>query len=247
MVNPYRPDALIERHVLAAERLHGDDTTVPILAKGKTVKGHIWVYVRDDRPFGGRAPPAALYYASRDRRHEHPARHLAHFSGILQADAHSGYNGLYDPSRSTGPIIAALCWAHARRQFFELVDIGANARRRKGTAAISPLALEAVKRIDALFDIERGINGLTADERLRIRRPGSSLQGQTSVILRLRSSDVLLINSLVLRTTAPTRWPASNWIPRCPFSASTSGAKKIHGRQKAGRDSLDFGPVFPSS
>jgi Transposase IS66 family len=109
---------------------------------------HIWVYVRDDRPFGGRAPPAALYYASRDRRHEHPARHLAHFSGILQADAYSGYNGLYDPSRSTGPIIAALCWAHARRQFFELVDIGANARRRKGTAAISPLALEAVKRID---------------------------------------------------------------------------------------------------
>src|SRR6266699_2907492 len=68
--------ALIERHVLTAERLHGDDTTVPILAKGKTVKGHIWTYVRDDRPFGGRAPPAALYYASRDRRHEHPARHL---------------------------------------------------------------------------------------------------------------------------------------------------------------------------
>ena len=166
--------ALIERHVLAAERLHGDDTTVPILAKGKTVKGHIWVYVRDDRPFGGRAPPAALYYASRDRRHEHPAWHLAHFSGILQADAYSGYNGLYDPSRSPGPIIAALCWAHARRQFFELVDIGANARRRKGTAAISPLALEAVKRIDALFDIERGINGLTADERLRIRRNDSA-------------------------------------------------------------------------
>ena len=68
--------ALIERHVLAAERLHGDDTTVPILAKGKTVTGHIWTYVRDDRPFGGRAPPAALYYASRDRRHEHPALHL---------------------------------------------------------------------------------------------------------------------------------------------------------------------------
>src|SRR6476646_6958173 len=65
---------LIERHVLSAERLHGDDTTVPILAKGKTVTGHIWTYVRDDRPFGGRAPPAALYYASRDRRHEHPAR-----------------------------------------------------------------------------------------------------------------------------------------------------------------------------
>ena len=66
---------LIEAHVLGAERLHGDDTTVPILAKVKTVKGHIWTYVRDDRPFGGRAPPAALYYASRDRRQEHPERH----------------------------------------------------------------------------------------------------------------------------------------------------------------------------
>src|SRR5689334_17275080 len=64
--------ALIERHVLAAERLHGDDTNVPILAKGQTIKGHIWTYVRDDRPFAGRAPPAALFYASRDRRHEHP-------------------------------------------------------------------------------------------------------------------------------------------------------------------------------
>ncbi len=166
--------ALIERHVLVAERLHGDDTTVPILAKGKTVKGHIWVYVRDDRPFGGRAPPAALYYASRDRRHEHPARHLHGFTGILQADAYSGYNELYDPSRTQGLITAALCWAHARRQFFELADIAANARRRTGSAAISPVALEAVKRIDALFDIERGINGLAADERLRIRQQDSA-------------------------------------------------------------------------
>jgi transposase len=166
--------ALIERHVLSAERLHGDDTTVPILAKGQTVKGHIWVYVRDDRPFGGRAPPAALYYASRDRRHEHPARHLQNFSGILQADAYSGYNELYDPLRAQGAITAALCWAHARRQFFELADVAANARRRKGTAAISPVALEAVKRIDALFDIERGINGLTADERLRVRQKDSA-------------------------------------------------------------------------
>src|SRR5450631_3829331 len=117
--------ALIEAHVLAAERLHGDDTTVPILAKGKTIKGHIWTYVRDDRPFGGRDPPAALYYASRDRRHEHPTRHLRDFSGILQADAYSGYNELYDPSRAKGAITAALCWAHARRQFFELADIAA--------------------------------------------------------------------------------------------------------------------------
>src|SRR6516165_4052907 len=166
--------ALIERHVLTAERLHGDDTTVPILAKGKTVTGHIWTYVRDDRPFDGRAPPAALYYASRDRRHEHPARHLQPFTGILQADAYSGYNELYDPSRPQGAITSALCWSHARRQFFELADIAANARRGKNAPAISPVALEAVKRIDALFDIERNINGLSAEERLRVRQERSA-------------------------------------------------------------------------
>lgn len=165
---------LIEAHVLSAERLHGDDTTVPILAKGKTITGHIWTYVRDDRPFGGPAPPAALYYASRDRRHEHPDRHLAGFSGILQADAYSGYNGLYDPSRRQGPITPALCWSHARRQFFELADIAANARRGRKAAAISPIALEAVKRIDALFEIERGINNVIAEERLRVRQEQSA-------------------------------------------------------------------------
>ena len=136
---------------------------MPILAKGKTVTGRIWTYVRDDRPFGGHAPPAALYYASRDRKHEHPVQHLQAFTGILQADAYSGYNELYDPSRSQGAITAALCWAHARRQFFELADIAANARRGKNAAAISPVALAAVKRIDALFDIERDINGLSAE------------------------------------------------------------------------------------
>jgi transposase len=165
---------LIEAHVLAAERLYGDDTTVPILAKGKTVTGHIWTYVRDDRPFGSRAPPAAIYYASRDRRHEHPVRHLRAFLGILQADAYGGYNELYQPSRSPGPITSALCWSHARRQFFELADIAANARRGKTAVAISPVALEAVRRIDVLFDIERGINGGSAEERLRVRREKSA-------------------------------------------------------------------------
>jgi transposase len=166
--------ALIEAHVLAADRLHGDDTNIPILAKGKTIRGHIWTYVRDDRPFGSRAPPAALYYASRDRRHEHPVRHLRDFAGILQADAYNGYNELYEPSRSPGPITSALCWAHARRQFFELADIAANARRGRNAAAISPIALEAVRRIDVLFDIERTINGLSAEERLRVRREKSA-------------------------------------------------------------------------
>ena len=150
---------LIEAHVLSAHRLHGDDTTVPILAKGKTVTGRIWTYVRDDRPFGSRAPPAALYYASRDRAGAHPERHLHGFCGILQADAYSGYNRLYDAGRPQGAITPALCWAHARRQFFELADIATNPRRGKNAVVISPIALEAVRRIDALFEIERVING----------------------------------------------------------------------------------------
>src|SRR5258707_5359130 len=94
---------LIERHVLAAERLHGDDTTVPILAKGKTETGRVWTYVRDDRPFGGKDPPAAFFYASRDRLGEHRERYLMGFAGILQADAYSGYNRLYLVNRRPGP------------------------------------------------------------------------------------------------------------------------------------------------
>ena len=165
---------LIQAHVLAGERLHGDDTTIPILAKGHTTTGRIWVYVRDDRPFGGRAPPAALYYASRDRRQEHPEAHLHNFTGVLQADAYSGYNCFFDPSRPQGAITPGLCWAHARRGFFELADIAANARRGKNAPAISPIALEAVKRIDALFDIERVIHGRSAQERLVVRQEKSA-------------------------------------------------------------------------
>ena len=161
---------LIEAHVLAAERLHGDETTVPILAKGKTVTGRIWTYVRDDRPFGSQAPPAAVYYASRNRRGEHPQRHLQNFTGILQADAYNGLNALFETTRQPTPITPAYCWAHSRRLFFELADIANNARRGRNATAVSPIALEAVKRIDALFDIEREINGLSAEKRLLVRR-----------------------------------------------------------------------------
>ncbi len=102
---------LIEAHVLAAERIHGDDTTVPVLAKGKTITGRLWTYVRDDVPFGGGQSPAAFFRYSRDRTAAHPARHLAQYAGILQADAYAGYNDLYHPARSPGPITEAACWA----------------------------------------------------------------------------------------------------------------------------------------
>ena len=163
----------IARHVITAERLHADDTTMPILAKGKTDTGRIWTYMRDDRPFGGADPPAVLYFASRDRRHEHPDAHLAAWSGILQADAYGGYNGLYDPARPGGRVTSVLCWSHARRGFFELADIAASARRGPGAAPVSPIALDAVARIDLLFAIEREINGLSADARRQVRQERS--------------------------------------------------------------------------
>src|SRR5258706_144713 len=111
---------LIKVHVFAAERIHGDDTTVPVLAKGKTRTGRIWTYVRDDRPFGGQAPPAAVFFYSPDRDGIHPQQHLAGYSGILQADAYAGFNALYAPDRKGGPITEARCLAHARRKLFEL-------------------------------------------------------------------------------------------------------------------------------
>ena len=145
---------LIEAHVLAAERIHGDDTTVPVLAKGKTITGRLWTYVRDDAPFGGGQSAAAFFRFSRDRTAEHPARHLARYAGILQADAYAGYNDLYHPARKPGPITEAACWAHGRRKLFKL-----------GELARAPLAIEAVRRIDAIFDIERELNGLAPEAR----------------------------------------------------------------------------------
>jgi transposase len=167
----------LQDHVFAAGRVHGDDTTVPVLAKGKTDIARSWVYVRDDRPFGGKDPAAAVFFYSHDRAGEHPQRHLASFTGILQADAYGGYKKLYEPGRSPGPILEAACWSHGRRKFFVLADIEANAQRkaqRKKPAVISPIALEAVQRIDALFEIERAINGLSSDQRKAVRQDRST-------------------------------------------------------------------------
>ena len=168
---------LIEAHVMAAERLHGDDTTVPVQALGKCDVARCWVYVKDDRPFGGSDPPAAMFYYSRDRRGEHPQEHLANYSGILQADAFGGYTKLYEHQRSPGPIGEAACWVHARRPFFAMADIEENARRKasgKKEIALSPIAIEIVRRIDALFAIERLINGASADHRKAIRQAQSA-------------------------------------------------------------------------
>ena len=165
---------LIEKHVFAAERLHGDDTTIPIRAKSKCTTGRIWSYVRDDQSFGGGTASAAVYYASSDRRGEHPQKHLVGYGGILQSDCYNGFEPISVAEQKAVPITFAFCHAHARRKFFELADIEKRARDRKRNGRpISPIALEAVKQFDALFEIERQINGLSAAERLAVRREKS--------------------------------------------------------------------------
>lgn len=142
-------------HVMAADRVHADDTTVPVLdpGRGHTKTGRLWCYVRDDRPFGGPAPPAVLYHYSPDRKGEHPREHLSSFRGILQADGYAGYAGLYDRG-----VTEAACWAHARRKFFEVQ-----------ATTQSPLATEALQRIAALYRIEVVARGQAPDDRLATR------------------------------------------------------------------------------
>ena len=152
----------IRRHVLSAERLHMDDTTVPVLAKVKVRTGRLWTYVRDDRPFGGQGPPAVMFDYTPTRHGEHPRRVLAGWTGVLQADAYSGHNALYVEDRKPASIFEAACWAHGRRDFFELARL-----------AKAPIAVEIVRRIDELFAIERSINGRPPDERRAVRQDQS--------------------------------------------------------------------------
>jgi transposase len=155
----------IRQHVFAAEKIHGDDTTVPVLSPGlgRTKTGRLWVYVRDDRPFCGVAPPAAVYFYSADRGGVHPATHMKNFAGFLQADGYAGYEALYDPSRDQpGLIMEVACWAHCRRKFFDVWE-----------ASKSPVAKEAIDRIAAFYEIEA---------QARFSKPGERLAHRTATI-----------------------------------------------------------------
>jgi len=150
---------VLGRYVLSAQKLHADDTPVPVLdpGRGRTKTGRLWTYVRDDRPAASEDAPAVLFRYSPDRKGEHPSKHLKDFSGILQADAYSGFAQLYEDKDKR--IFEAACWAHARRAFYELHQANA-----------SPIAAEALQRIGALYAIESEIRGRPPDERALIRQ-----------------------------------------------------------------------------
>jgi transposase len=225
-------------YVMTAERLHADDTTVPVLdpGRGRTQTGRLWCYVRDDQPFGGQAPRAVLYCYSPDRKGEHPRQHLAPFRGILQADGYAGYAGLYDRG-----VTEAACWAHARRKFF---DVHAETQ--------SPLAAEALRRIAALYQIEASIRGQPPDERLAVRQARAAplfgelrswlenslgrISGKSSLAgairytlsrwqaltLVLRDGRTCLDNNAAERSMRPICLGRKNWL----FAGSNAGGER---------------------
>ena len=134
---------------------------VPVLSpgKGRTRTGRLWAYVRDDRPCGGTDPPAVVYHYSPDRKAERPREHLRSFTGILQADAYSGFTPLY----ANGKIIEAACWAHARRKYYDVY-----------VADRSPIASQALQHIGELYAIEREIRGRSPAQRRETRQRKSA-------------------------------------------------------------------------
>jgi transposase len=195
----------IGKHVFAGEKIHGDDTTLPVLEPGlgRTKTGRLWVYVRDDRPHAGNAAPAAIYFYSPDRGGEHPAAHLANFTGFLQADAYSGFSALYNPTRTEpGPIIEVACWAHCRRKIFDEWE------RTK-----SPVALEALERIAAIYRIEELARFAPIAERVEHRRETAQLLEElftwiaaTNRKLSAQSELAKAFNYILARRTELTRF-----------------------------------------
>jgi transposase len=190
----------LARYVFAAGKLHADDTPVPVLdpGRGKTKTGRLWTYVRDDRPAKSKEPAAVLFRYSPDRRGEHPKVHLKPFTGILQADAYSGFGHLYGER-----IQEAACWAHARRAFYELHQ-----------ANQSPVAAEALERIGALYVIEAEIRGRPPNERSAIRqaRAGPLLESLREWLRHLlgrvskKSELAKAVSYILTRWTAFTRY-----------------------------------------
>ncbi|SAK80015.1 transposase IS66 [Caballeronia hypogeia] len=150
----------IQRYVLAAGKLHGDDTTVPVLTPGnqKTTTGRFWVYVRDDRRSGSAEPAAVWFTYSSDRKGVHPQTHLANFKGILQADAYAGFDQLY----ASGDVFEAACWDHARRYIFDVHE-----------RTPTPDTQKLLEMIGELYRIEADIRGKPPDDRLRVRQEKS--------------------------------------------------------------------------
>jgi transposase len=193
----------LRRYVMAASKLHADDTPVPVLApgNGQTKTGRLWTYVRDDRPSGSKQSPAVWFAYSPDRKGEHPEKHLSEFRGTLQADAYAGFNRIYEQGR----IQEAACWAHVRRKFFDLQQ-----------AHGSHVASEALERIGALYGIEQEIRGRPPDERRQVRQARA-----TPLLTSLRQWFETTLPKLSRKsdTTAAIQYALSLWDALVRYAA----------------------------
>jgi transposase len=189
--------ARLAAHVFGSTKLFADDTPIPVLdpGRGRTKTGRLWVYARDDRPWSGPEPPAAVYFYSPDRKAERPAVHLQDFRGVLQVDGYAGFERLTMP----GDIVLAACWAHARRKFYEVHQ-----------ATDSPIAAEALRRIAELYAIETTIRGQTSIDRKGARQAKSlSLVNAMKVWLEMQLGRVPPAGPLAEAIRyALARWPA---------------------------------------
>jgi transposase len=193
--------ARLAEHVFASQTLFADDTPIPVLdpGRGRTKTGRLWVYARDDRPWNGPDPPAAVYLYSPDRRAERPASHLTRFRGVVQVDGYPGFERLC----AGGNIQLAACWAHARRKFYEVHQ-----------ATGSPVAAEALRRIAQLYAIEATIRGQTADTRQSARRARSlSLVGAMKTWLETELNRVPPRGGLA----DAIRYALTRWSALCLF------------------------------
>jgi transposase len=188
--------ARLAANVFASGKLFADDTTLPVLdpGRGRTKTGRLWVYARDDRPWGGPDPPAAVYFYSPDRKAERPAAHLESFKGVLQVDGYAGFERL----TTGGVVVLAACWAHARRKFYDVHQ-----------ATGSPIAAEALSRIAALYEIERHIAGQSADARKAARAKARPIIGALEIWLTQQLGRIPSGGALADAIRyALARWPA---------------------------------------
>ncbi|CAJ0600753.1 unnamed protein product [Cylicocyclus nassatus] len=186
----------IRDEVLKADKIHADDTPVPVLdpGRGKTATGRLWVYAADDQASGSTTPPATWYRFTPDRTAAHPQAHLAGFRGFLQADAYAGYDALY-----RGGVTEVACWAHFRRKVFDLHE-------RLST----PLTTDILERIGALYAVEAEVRGQPPDVRRRARQERSqslvdALREVLDAALRRLSPKSDMAKAIAYGTK---RWPA---------------------------------------
>ena len=149
----------LKANLLTAAKLAVDETPVPVLdpGRGKTKTGYFWAIARDDRPWGGRDPPAVVYTYAPGRGGEYLEKLLANYRGIVQCDGYAPYKKL-----PADRITVAFCWSHLRREFFKIAERGD-----------APIASEAVARIAQIYAIEKELRGASADARRAARQARS--------------------------------------------------------------------------